>query len=291
MKGLTAEQEKKRAEEIKKFGRQYPFYTMEDLLWDEQTKGEKLTAEEIREGVQRKEDYHRKVAEYERGLRAPNREAIRGLEKNQTIENPETWGVLDAVFECLNGEKWANSGEGLKLAGQQVDIYPIADGFVDLKDNVYGQKINARGQWARNLHRKLTHLFFINFNEYPDSVHEKVHNDKFRAMAIGVELMRFVTDNPHSELAKILNELPRRMAQEVKKNAATRPTAGKPPRYTEKKMGQAFERMHKLINNSGKTQLEAAAETIKRMKLDIGARYLTEAYRAWLPTRPQGKKT
>lgn len=230
-------------------------------------------------------------ADYLARLKTPNRDSIKKLHRKDT-SSPE---FLADILDCLRDETDANSFEGMEIARPEQFIDPVAEGYVSKNElEIFRYMMNARGIWANLLTGKLTFLFGLS---------KKAEHENLRyALSVGVELMQFARDNPNGELANMLNqlsdkitkghdEMPRRVAREVKKNAATRPTAGKPPRYTEKKMGQAFERMHKLINNSGKTQLKAAAETIKRMKLDIGARYLTEAYREWLPTRPQGKKT
>ena len=108
------------------------------------------------------------------------------------------------------------------------------------------------------------------------------------ALTFGAALMRLAIvfpDGNHTVLLNMIAELPRLFAREVKKRAATRDTAGKPARYTPKKMEQAFNRMHPLINNTGLSQLAAAEKVIKRMGLTIGEPYLVQCYRDWLPTR------
>lgn len=108
------------------------------------------------------------------------------------------------------------------------------------------------------------------------------------ALSFGAALMRLsivFPDGNQDALFRSIKELPKRIVDELKKRAGKKNNIGAPARYTQKKMQQAFNRMHPLINNAGLSQLEAANKVIMRMGLTIGAPYLVQCYRDWLPSR------
>jgi hypothetical protein len=121
------------------------------------------------------------------------------------------------------------------------------------------------------------------------------------AVGYGALLLRYAIDNPNTkyslEINKVFPDFKKTVEEASAKGAIralnNRPSkvVGRPPQYTKRKMDQACDRIHELINKAGMKQIPAATKVIITMKMNIGARYMIEQYRAWFLIRQQRKTT
>lgn len=114
------------------------------------------------------------------------------------------------------------------------------------------------------------------------------------AVSFGAALMRLAIVFPEGDqeqMFQMIRDTPARVMELWIKATGPKPSPGKPPKHKEKKMHSAYRLIDRLITG-GATQKEAAEETNRRRKLDLGWRHLIDGYREWkLPERYGKKKT
>ena len=226
----------------------------------------------------------------------PGLSKVGAIPDDNSVDTP---GFRSMVYRRIN-QHYDGSLDVVKVAqAMPEDMFMVFEKTLMLLVNKNLLKTNGRELWELSPKELVAHVLLAKIDDLRDWIAEcpeKNNRVISNAVSVGIDIMSLAMEHPNGELAQLVDDvrkLPKAVAENVVRAWKQRPRkeVGKPPRYTKKKMGQAFDRMHKLIINSGMKQLPAAKEVIKKMKLDIGERYLTERYRAWLPTRQQRKTT